>query len=173
MPQFLMEMYYIITDIPRWLLCERAVRIDNGYLLHEYDPENDIYTDSGYASSLEDLRFIMSARYGWRKFELFLVRSFEEVAKMFASRFPRIIHLARADVFCIKRGDVLFNVKWDYDADGNLFFKKFEWFLGGEEPGTVAEALERLNEYAEKRDVWILLRELIKQATAYEVRPIP
>jgi hypothetical protein len=167
-----MEMHYVVTDIPRWLPCERAVKIGNGYMLHEFDPETNVYTDSGYASSLEDLRFIISFRYGIKS-ELLLVRSFEEVAKMFASRFPRIIHLARGDVFCVRRGDVLFNVKWDYDADGNLFFKKFEWFLGGEEPGTAAEALEKLNEYAEKRDVWILLRELIKQATAYEVRPIP
>jgi hypothetical protein len=165
-----MEMYYIVTDIPRWLPCERAVKIGNGYMLYEFDPETNVYTDSGYASSLEDLRFIISFRYGIKS-ELFLVRSFEEVAKMFASRFPRIIHLARVDVFCVRRGDVLFYVKWDYDADGNLFFKKFEWFLGGEEPRTVAEALEKLNEYAEKRDVWILLRELIKQATAYEIYP--
>ena len=122
-----MEMYYIVTDIPRWLPCERAVRIGNGYMLYEFDPETNVYTDSGYASSLEDLRFIISFRYGIKS-ELLLVRSFEEVAKMFASRFPRIIHLARGDVFCVRRGDVLFNVKWDYDADGNLFFKKFEWF---------------------------------------------
>jgi hypothetical protein len=164
-------MYYVVMETPRWLLCERVVKMGNGYWLYEFDPETNVYVDSGYASSLEDLRFIISFRYGIKS-ELLLVRSFEEVAKMFASRFPRIIHLARADVFCVRRGDVLFNVKWDY-ADGNLFFKKFEWFLGGEEPGTVAEALERLNEYAEKRDVWILLRELIKQATVYEVRPIP
>jgi len=168
MPQFLMERYYIVTDIPRWLLCERAVRTDNGYLLYEYDPENDIYTDSGYASSLENLRFIISARYGWRKFELFLVRSFEEVAKMFASRFSRIIHLARGDIFCAKRGDVLFSVKWDYDAEGNGFIKKMEWRLDGKEPETIGEALERISNYAKTYNKWVVLREWIKEATAYE-----
>ena len=165
-----MEMYYVVMETPQWLLCERVVKIGNGYWLYEYDPENDIYADSGYASSLEDLRFIISARYGWRKSKQLLVRSFEEVAKMF-SRFPRIIHLARADVFCIKRGDVLFSVKWDYDAEGNGFIKKIEWCLDGEEPKTIGEALARLNEYAEKNNKWIVLREWIKEATAYEVYP--
>ncbi len=162
-----MEMYYVVTDIPRWLLCERAVKIGNGYWLYKFDPETNVYTDRGYASSLGDLRFIISFRYG--KSELLLVRSFEEVARMFVSSWPRIIHLARADVFCIKRGDVLFSVKWDYDAD--IFIKKIEWWLDGEEPKTVREALARLNEYAEKHNKWIVLREWIKEATAYEVYP--
>jgi hypothetical protein len=165
-----MEMYYIVTDIPRWLPCERVVKIGNGYMLYKFDPETNVYTDSGYASSLEDLRFIMSFRYDIKS-ELLLVRSFEEVAKMFASSWPRIIRLARADVFCVRRGDVLFSVKGDYDADGNFFVKKMEWLLDGEEPKTIGEALARLNEYAEKHNKWIVLRHWIKEATAYEVYP--
>lgn len=162
-----MEMYYVVMETPRWLLCERVVKTDDGYLLYKYDPENDIYTDSGYASNFEKLRFIISFRYD-TKSELLLMRDFEEAAKMFVSSWPRIIHLARADVFCIKRGDILFSVKWDYDAD-NLFIKKMEWLLDGEEPTNIEEALRRLNEYAEKNNKWIVLREWIKEATAYEV----
>jgi hypothetical protein len=167
-----MEMYYIVMQTPQWLLCERAVRTDNGYLLYEYDPENDIYTDSGYAKDLGAL-FMISARYGWHETRLFLLRSFEEAARLFAMRkFPRIIHLARAEHFCARRGDVLFTVKWDYDAEGDVFIKKMEWWLDSEEePRSLKDALERLSEYAEKRGVWIALRERIKEATAYEVYP--
>jgi len=166
-----MEMYYIVMQTPRWLLCERAVRTIDGYLVYEYVPDGDIYTDSGYAKDLEDLQFVMSFRYGVKS-ELLLVRSFEEAARLFAMRgFPRIIHLARAEHFCARRGDVLFTVKWDYDAEGQLFIKKMKWLLGGEEPRSLKDALERLSDYAEKRGVWIVLREWIKEATAYEVYP--
>jgi hypothetical protein len=170
MPQFLMEMYYIVTDIPRWLLCEYVVKIGNGYMLYKFDSEINVYTDSGYACSLEDLQFIISFRYDIKS-KLLLVRSFEEVAKMFASSWPRIIRLARVDVFCVRQGDVLFSVKWDYDAEGVGFIKKMEWLLDGEEPKTIGEALTRLNEYAEKHNKWIVLREWIKSAVAYEVYP--
>jgi hypothetical protein len=73
MLQLLMVMYYIVTDMPRWLPCERAVKTDNGYMLYKFDPETNVYTDHGYASSLEDLRFIMSFRYV--KSKLFLVKA--------------------------------------------------------------------------------------------------
>lgn len=165
-----METYYIVMQTPRWLLCERAVRTIDGYLLYEYDPDDDIYTDSGYVKDLEDLQFMMSFRYGVKS-ELLLVRSFEEAARLFTTPLPRIIHLARADVFCIKRGDILLNIKWDYDADGRFFVKKMEWWLDGEEPKTIGETLEKLREYAQKYDRWIVLREAIKETTAYEVYP--
>jgi hypothetical protein len=164
-----MEVHYVVTKWPWWLLCERAVKIDNGYWLYKFDPETNTYTDSGYVSSSGDLQLIMLFRYDVKS--VILVRSFEEVAKMFASRFPRIIHLARADVFCIKRGDVLFSVKWDYDDNGNVFIKRMEWWLDGEEPKTIGEALARLNEYAERHKKWIVIREWIKEATAYEAYP--
>jgi len=164
-----MEKYYIVTDIPRWLPCERAVKTDSGYMLYKFDPETNTYTDSGYVSSFGDLQLVMLFRYDIKS--VILVRSFEEVAKMFASSWPRIIRLARSDVFCIKRGDVLFGVKWDYDAEGDVFIKKMEWWLDGGEPKTIGEALARLNEYAEKHNKWIVLREWIKEATAYEVYP--
>ena len=162
-----MKKYYIVIQPIPSLLCERAVETNNGYLLYEYVPENNIFIDSGYA---KDLEFIIRARYGFHK-SVHLAESFEEVVKVFDTPLPRIIHLSRAQEFCVRKGDVLFSAKWDYDADGNFFFKKFEWLLGGEEPKTVAEALERLNEYAERRGVWILLREMIKSMTAYEVYP--
>jgi hypothetical protein len=73
-------------------------------------------------------------------------------------------------VFCVKEGGVLFNIKWDC-ADGNLFFKKFEWFLGGEEPANIREALRRLSEYAKRNSKWVVFRHVLKSATAYEVYP--
>jgi hypothetical protein len=145
------------------------VKIDNGYWLYKFDEST--YTDSGYAEDLEDLKFLISARYDWRRLGLFLVRSFEEVARLFITPLPRIIYLARADVFCIKSGDILFSVKWDYDADGHFFVKKMEWRLGSSPPRSLKDALERLSDYAKKRGVWIVLRETIKEATAYEVYP--
>jgi hypothetical protein len=60
-------------------------------------------------------------------------------------------------------------IKWDYDAEGDGFIKKMEWWLDGEEPKTIGEALARLNEYAGKHNKWIVLRHWIKEATAYEV----
>jgi hypothetical protein len=169
----MVETYYVVTDVPRHLLCERVAKVGGGYQLYEYDPESGTYHDSGYARDLDDLRLKISLRYGWGRTGLFLARSFEEAARLFTSEPPRVIHVGRGTVFCAGTGDALFHVKWDYDADGNFFVKRFEWLLGGEEPRSLKDALERLNEYAEKRDVWILLRELIKQATAYVVHPCP
>ncbi len=62
-------------------------------------------------------------------------------------------------------------MKWDYDAEGDVLIKKMEWWLDGEEPKTIGEALARLNEYAEKHNKWIVLRWWIREATAYEVSP--
>ncbi len=171
--QFLMEVYYLVTEIPTWLLCDRVTEIDGRLLLHEYVPEEDVYVDSGYAVDLKDLATIMYLRYKVKFSGLHLVRSFEEAVKMFDLLLPRVIHLARIDVFCVHRGDVLFSAKWDYDAEGRPFVKRMEWLLDGEEPKTVAEALERLNEYAEKHNKWIVFRQWIKSATAYEVCPRP
>jgi hypothetical protein len=142
---------------------------DGGYLLYEYVPRDNIFIDSGYAKNLEDLKFIIRARYGRKSVHLF--ERFEEVVSMFDTPLPRIIHLSRAQIFCMRSGDVLFNVKWDYDAEGRFFFKKFEWLLDDKEPETLQETLKRLNRYAEERNTWIVFKELIKNATAYEVYP--
>jgi len=113
---------------------------------------------------------MISFRYGVKS-RLLLMRSFEDVARLFTTHPPRIIHLARGDIFCTKIGDHLFSVKWDYNADGTPFIKRMEWRLDGEEPKSVAEALRRLNEYAEKNNRWIVFREILREATAYEVYP--
>jgi hypothetical protein len=68
-------------------------KTSDGYLLYEYDPERDIFVDSGYVKNLEDLDFKIRARYGFHK-SVHLVESFEEVAKMFDSPLPRIVYLA-------------------------------------------------------------------------------
>jgi hypothetical protein len=163
-----MEMYYAVMETPRWLLCERIVKMGNGYMLYEFDPETNVYVDSGYASSLEDLRFIISFRYGIKS-ELLLVRSFEEVVHLFESPRLRIVHIARGDVFCVRSGNYLFSMKWDYDTEGRFFIKKIYWQLDDKEPETIGEALERLSNYARTYDKWIVLREIIKEAVAYEV----
>jgi hypothetical protein len=170
MQNFFMKRYYVVIQLPTCLLCERAVETSNGYLLYEYVPEGNMFIDSGYVKDLEDLKFIIRARYGFHK-SVHLLESFEEVVKMFDTPLPRIISLSRAQEFCTQRGDVLFVVKWDYDAEGHLFYKRFEWLLDGEPPANIAEAMKRLNEYAEKYDRWIVFKQLIKDATAYEVYP--
>ena len=165
-----MKRYYVVTQLPPQLLCERVVKTDSEYLLYEYDPKRGIFVDSGYVKNSEDLEFKIRARYGFHK-SVHLMESFEEVVKMFDAPLPRIVYLARTEVFCAREGDVLFSAKWDYDADGYAFIKRLEWHLGGEEPTNVAEALRRLSEYAEKNDRWVVFRYLLKSATAYEVYP--
>jgi len=44
-----MEMYYIVMQTPRWLPCERVVKINGGYWLYKFDPETNVYVDGGYA----------------------------------------------------------------------------------------------------------------------------
>jgi hypothetical protein len=167
-----MKRYYVVIQLPTWLLCERVVKMDNGYLLYEYDQENNRFVDSGYAKDLEHLQSIIRARYGFHK-SVYLLGRFEEVVKMFDTPLPRIIHLTGAHEFCVRRGDILFSTKWDYDDADRPFVKKMEWWLDGKRPETIKEALVRLNEYAEKHGKWVVLREWIKSAVAYEVYPIP
>ena len=55
----------------------------------------------------------------------------------------------------------------------SFLHKKIDWQLDDKEPETIGEALERLNNYARTYDKWIVLREIIKEAVAYEVYPSP
>jgi hypothetical protein len=129
-----------------------------------------MFVDSGCAQNLEHLKFIFRARYGFHT-SVRLLEGFEEVVKMFDAPQPRVMRLSRAQMFCAHEGDVLFSAKWDYDAEGRFFYKRFERLLDDREPETLREALERVNEYAEKRNAWIVFRELIKDATACEAYP--
>jgi len=165
-----MRRYYVEVELPTHLLCERAVRINGRYLLYEYDQKSNTFIDSGYANDLEDLKFKIRARYGFHK-SVYLAESFEEAVKLFEVSPPRVIHLSRDHVFCVREGDVLFSAKWDYDANHEFFIKRMKWELDGEEPESIAEALKRLSEYAERHNRWIVLRHLLRQAVAYEVYP--
>jgi hypothetical protein len=165
-----MKRYYIVTKPMPQLLCERAVETKGGYLLYEYVPERDAFVDSGYAESLESLKLAVRARYGFNK-TVHLTTSFEEAVKYFSVSPPRVIQLSRVDEFCARASDILYYEKWDYDAEGNLFIKRKEWRLDGEEPQSFEEALQRLSKYAVKTGKWIVLRHLLKQAVAYEVYP--
>jgi hypothetical protein len=165
-----MKKYYIVIKPHPWLLCERAVETDHGYLLYEYDPKNNTFVDSGYVKSLESLEFAIRARYGFHQ-TVHVASSFEEAVQHFDISPPRIINIARYDVFCVSEGDVLFHAKWDYDENDNFFIKRFEWRLDGEEPKSIDEALERLSNYAVKHNKWIVRRYILKEVVAYEVYP--
>ena len=163
-----MKRYYIVVEPTPQLLCERAIKTNTGYLLHAYEPEINAFVDSGYVDSLESLELAIKARYGFNK-SVHLASSFEEAVKHFNVSPPRVINVARYDVFCIRKGDVLFHAKWDYDAEGEFFIKQFKWQLDGEPK--FDEALEILSKYAEKYSRWIVLRHLLREVVAYEVYP--
>ena len=164
-----MKRYYIVAEPAPQLLCERVVETDAGYLLYEYKPENNAFADSGCVESLESLEPAIRARYGLNK-SVHLATSFEEAVKRFNVSPPRVINVARYDVFCIREGDVLLHAKWDYDAEGRFFIKRFDWRLD-DEPKSINEALEMLSKYAEKHNRWIVLRHLLREVVAYEVYP--
>jgi hypothetical protein len=167
---FLMERFYIVIKPPPQLLCERVAETRDGYLLYEHDQGSGIFVDSGYVESIEALKFAIRARYGFSK-SVYLTTSFEEAVKHFDVSPPRIINIVRYDVFCVRKGDILFYAKWDHDAKGNAFLKRFEWRLDGEEPKSIDEAIERLSEYAIRHDRWVVSRHLLKQIVAHEVHP--
>jgi len=164
-----MKRYYIVAEPAPQLLCERVVETDAGYLLCECRPENNAFVDSGCVESLESLELAIRARYGFNK-SAHLATSFEEAVKRFDISPPRVINTPRHAVFCARKGDVLFHAKWDCDAEGRFFIKRFDWRLDGE-PKSINEALEMLSKYAEKHNRWIVLRHLLREVVAYEVYP--
>jgi hypothetical protein len=167
-----MKRHYIVVEPIPQLLCERALKIGDRYLLYEYNPKNNTFVDSGYVESLETLELAIRARYGFNK-SVHLATSFEEAMKHFDVSPPRVVNIARYDVFCIHKGDILFYAKWDHDAGGNYFIKRFEWRLDSEEPKTIEEAIKMLSEYAKKYNRWVVLRHLLRQVVAYEAYPEP
>lgn len=52
-----------------------------------------------------------------------LAESFEKAVKHFEVSPPRMINLAKYDIFCIRRDNVLFGARRDYDDNG-VFIKK-------------------------------------------------
>ncbi len=165
-----MELYYILVqNAPpplRHVLCERVAAAD-GFWLYKYIPRYDKYIDYGYAEDLGQLKLIITQKYGLFE-ETFLVRGFEEAAKLFALRaFPRIIYLRPGETFCTRiSGELFFAVLKDGDID------LAKW-LDSRKPRSLEEALERLSEYAEKTGMWIILKHGPNYASAYGAYPSP
>ncbi len=167
-----MELYYVLvqnaTPPPRHVLCERVAAAGGGFWLYKYIPRYGKYIDDGYAKDLGELKYIIAQRYGWFE-ETFLVRGFEKTAKLFTLHaFPRIIYLRPGETFCTRiSGELFFAVLKDGDVDHVA-----KW-LDSREPRSLEEALERLSEYAEKRDMWIILKHGPNYASAYGAYPSP
>jgi hypothetical protein len=99
-----------------------------------------------------------------------LIKGFEKTAGLFALRgYPRIIFLMPRETFCTRiSGEVL---NGDVTRNGEIEFVK-KW-IDVERPKTLQEALERLNEYAEKNDAWIILKYYTKYVSARLAYPSP
>jgi len=167
-----MELYYVLVQNtpppPRLVPCER-VAAAGGFWLYSYDPKYDIYIDEVLLKDLGQLKLLITKRYGWLE-ETFLVRRFEEVANLFVLRaYPRVIYLTPRERFCTRLGDTLLYA----DLKGDNIKNVKKWWLDGEEPKTVSEALEKLSGYAQKHDKWIIFKHRAGYATAYEAYPSP
>ena len=167
-----MELYYVLVQNapppPRHVLCERVAAAD-GFWLYRYIPRYGEYVDSGYARHLGELKHVIAERYGWYE-EVFLIKGFEKTAELFALRgYPRIIFLMPGETFCTRISGEVFN--GDIRRNGEIEFVK-KW-IDVERPKTFQEALERLNEYAEKNDAWIILKYHTKYVSARLAYPSP
>ena len=168
-----MELYYVLvqnaTPPPRHVLCERVVAAAGGFWLYKYKPRYDTYIDDGYAKDLGELKYIITQRYG-RFEETFLARGFEEAANLFVLRgFPRVIYLTPQETFCTRISGELLSA----ELRGNDVEYVGRWIDGTEEPRSLQEALERLSEYAQKVDAWVIFKHGVNYAVAYLAYPSP
>jgi hypothetical protein len=168
-----MELYYVLVQSapppPRHVLCERVAAAAGGFWLYKYKPRYGKYIDDGYAKDLGQLKLILTERYGWFE-ETFLVRGFEEAAKLFVLRgFPRVIYLTPQETFCTRISGEVFSA--DLRGDKVEYVKK--WIDGAKEPETLEEALRGLSEYAQKVDAWVIFKRWPNYADAYLAYPSP
>lgn len=167
-----MELYYVLVQNahppPRHVLCERVAAAAGGFWIYKYVPRYGAFFDDGYAKDLGQLKLIITERYGWFE-EAFLVRRFEEVAILFALRaYPRVIYLTPQETFCTRIGGELFAGEL---RGGEVEYVK-KW-IDGTEPRSLQEALERLSEYAQKVDAWVIFKHGVNYAVAYLAYPSP
>jgi hypothetical protein len=167
------ELYYVLVQNtpppPRLVPCERVAAAAGGFWLYRYVPRYGVFIDEGYAKDLGELKYIITKRHGWFE-ETFLVRSFEEVAKLFALRpYPRVIYLAPGETFCTRISGEIFDA--DLRGDKVEYVKK--WIDGAKEPETLEEALRGLSEYAQRVGAWVIFRHYINHAVAYLAYPSP
>jgi hypothetical protein len=168
-----MELYYVLAQNtnppPRHVLCERVAAATGGFWLYRYVAKYDVFFDDGYAKDLGQLKLVLTEKYGWFD-EVFLVKGFENVAKLFALRaHPRIIFLTPRETFCTRISGEVFD--GNIRRSGEIEFLK-KW-IDAKKPKTLQEALERLNEYAEKTSSWIIFRYYTIYASAHLVYPSP
>jgi len=168
-----MELHYVLVQnapLPRHVLCERVAVADDGFWLYRYVPRHDKFFDDGYAKDLGHLKLILTEKHGYFD-EVFLVKGFERVAKLFALRtFPRIIFLTPGETFCTRISGEVFD--GDIRRNGEIEFAK-KWIDDVERPKTLQEALERLNEYAERSGAWVIFKYYTKYASAHLAYPSP
>jgi hypothetical protein len=167
-----MELHYVYiqsTSHLRHILCERVAVVAGGFWLYRYMPRYDKFIDAGYASDLNQLKLILTERYG-RFDKMLLVRDFEEVVKLFAREHPRVIHLMPGETFCTQiSGEVL---DCELHRNGEVGFIK-KWISGMEKPKNLQEVLERLDEYARKNGTWVIFKRYPSNAFAYLAYPSP
>jgi len=168
-----MELYYVLVQNapppPRHVLCGRVVAAAGGFWLYRYVPRYGVFIDEGYARDLGELKYIITKRHGWFE-ETFLVRGFEEVAKLFALRpYPRVIYLAPEETFCTRISGELFSA--ELRGDKVEYVKR--WIDGAKEPETLEEALRGLSEYAQRVGAWVIFKHYVNYAVAYLAYPSP
>jgi hypothetical protein len=97
------------------------------------------------------------------------MKGFEKTANFFVlRRYPRIIYLALKEMFCTRIGGEVFNG----ELHGNEVVYVKKW-IGGREPKSLQEVLERLSEYALNADAWIIFKHGGFYAVAYLAYPSP
>jgi hypothetical protein len=165
-----MELYYVLVQNarppPRHVLCERVAA--DGFWLYRYVPRCNKFVDDGYARDLGELKYIITQRYGWFE-ETFLVRGFEKTADLFSLRaYPRVIYLTPGETFCTRIGGELFAGEL---RGGKVKYVK-KW-IDDTAPRSLQETMERLSEYAQKVDAWVIFKHGVNYAVAYLAYPSP
>lgn len=168
-----MELYYVLVQNapppPRHVLCERVAAAAGGFWLYRYMPRYGKYIDDGYAKDLGQLKLIITERYGWFE-ETFLVRGFEKTARLFELRaYPRVIYLTPQETFCTRISGRLFSAEL---RGGKVEYVE-RWVDGAEVPRSLQEALEKLSEYAQKVNAWVIFKHYTNYANAYLAYPSP
>ncbi len=163
-----MELHYVLVQDAagrRHVLCERVAVAAGGLWVYRYIPRYGIYIDEGFMKDVEELKRVIAQKYN----EVFLVKGFEEAASFFARPYPKIIQLAPEETFCTRISGEVF----DCDLRGEEIEYLGKWISGVEKPKSLSEALEKLNEYAERLGAWVILKRYPRYASAHLAYPSP
>jgi hypothetical protein len=160
--------YVLIQDAElRHVLCER-VAVAGGLWLYRYVSKYDVFVDEGYAEDLDRLKQMLAERYRFGR--LLLIKGFEEAVKHFAlCGYPRVICLKPGETFCTRISGEVF----EGELRGGGEFEFVEMWMNAERPKSLKEALEKLDEYAERRGAWVILKRYPRHVFAYLAYPSP